>query len=107
MRCALPQQRDDPRRGETGVVGGSAPGGSSRTTQRSRGVQPPRVCLFRGCESSSYRQVCLSGPVTSSGAASTHCKNLLAQCERDHAERRWRCQPAGLRGGVTPGIRRR
>ncbi|PZM96012.1 MAG: hypothetical protein DIU79_06105 [Actinobacteria bacterium] len=32
-----------PRRGEAGVAQGSAPGGSSRTTQRSRGVQPPRV----------------------------------------------------------------
>ncbi|MEU7779465.1 tyrosine-type recombinase/integrase [Micromonospora parva] len=101
------RERDDPRRGETGVVGGSAPGGSSRTTQRSRGVQPLRVCLFRGCESSSYGQVCLSGPVTSSGADSTQCENLLAECERDHAERRWCCQPAGLRGGMTPGTRRR
>ncbi|WP_244200444.1 tyrosine-type recombinase/integrase [Micromonospora arborensis] len=100
-------QRDDPRRGETGVVEGSAPGGSSRTTQRPRGVQPLRVCLFRGCEGSSYGQVCLSGPVTSSGADSTHCENLLAECDRDHTERSWWCQPAGPRGGLTPGTRRR
>lgn len=41
-------QRDDPRRGETGVVEGSAPGGSSRTTQRPRGVQPLRVFVCFG-----------------------------------------------------------
>ncbi|MGN9811138.1 tyrosine-type recombinase/integrase [Micromonospora sp. BQ11] len=38
------RNRDDPRRGETGVVEGSAPGGLSRTTQRPRGVQPLRAC---------------------------------------------------------------
>ncbi|MEU1747612.1 tyrosine-type recombinase/integrase [Micromonospora arida] len=97
-------ERDDPRRGETGVVGGSAPGGSSRTTQRSRGVQPLRVCLFRGCESSSYGQVCLSAPVTSSGAASTHCENLLAECERDHAERRARRSEGWHDPGHPPTI---
>ncbi|MCN0178498.1 tyrosine-type recombinase/integrase [Salinispora arenicola] len=41
-------KRDDPRRGETGAVGGSAPGGLSRTTRRSRGVRPPRVCRLSG-----------------------------------------------------------
>ncbi|NIL63192.1 tyrosine-type recombinase/integrase [Salinispora arenicola] len=41
-------ERDDPRRGRTGAVGGSAPGGLSRTTRRSRGVRPPRVCRLSG-----------------------------------------------------------
>ncbi|WP_327038983.1 tyrosine-type recombinase/integrase [Micromonospora maris] len=42
---AMEGERDDPRRGETGVVGGSAPGGSSRTCSAvTGGVQPPRVC---------------------------------------------------------------
>jgi hypothetical protein len=37
-------ERDDPRRGVTGVVVGSGSGGGrAEPTQRSRGVQPPRV----------------------------------------------------------------
>ncbi|MCO1595550.1 site-specific integrase [Micromonospora sp. RHAY321] len=64
------------------------------------------VC-FRRYENSSCEQVCLSGPVTSSGVDPTHCENLLAECERGHAEWRWWRRPAGPRGGLTPGTRRR
>jgi hypothetical protein len=38
-------KEDDPRPGGDGGRRGAAPGGSSRPTQRSRGVQPPRACL--------------------------------------------------------------
>ncbi|WP_328384091.1 tyrosine-type recombinase/integrase [Micromonospora zamorensis] len=101
-------ERDDPRRGETGVVerfgsGGVEPNHSAVTG----GATAEGLVCFRRCENSSYGQVCLSGPVTSSGAASTHCEILLAECEHGHAERRWWCLPAGLRGGLTPGTRRR
>ena len=40
-----PGEGDDPRRGETGVVyGARLRGGRAEPAQRSRGVQPPRVC---------------------------------------------------------------
>ncbi|MEU5549157.1 tyrosine-type recombinase/integrase [Micromonospora sp. NPDC047793] len=37
-------ERDDPRRGETGVVEVRLRGGRAEPAQRLRGVQPPRVC---------------------------------------------------------------
>ncbi|MGC5031607.1 tyrosine-type recombinase/integrase [Micromonospora sp. DT229] len=41
---AMEGERDDPRRGETGVVEVRLRGGRAEPAQRSRGVQPPRVC---------------------------------------------------------------
>ncbi|MGC4862145.1 tyrosine-type recombinase/integrase [Micromonospora sp. DT41] len=101
------RERDDPRRGETGAVEGSAPGGVEPNHSAITGGAIAEGLSFPRCESSSCGQVCLSGPVTSSGVDSTQCENLLAECERHHAEwSRW-SRPAGPRGGVTPGTRRR
>ncbi|RKF27800.1 hypothetical protein D7I43_08915 [Micromonospora globbae] len=90
MTCggAVWAERDDPRRGETGVVGrfGSG-GGRAEPTQRLRGVQPPRACCCPRYEYSSCAQVCLSGPVTSSAVHSTPCEFVSAECDRDHCAR--------------------
>ncbi|MDT0531853.1 site-specific integrase [Micromonospora sp. DSM 115977] len=58
------RERDDPRRGETGVVEGSAPGGVEPNPLSGHGGCNRRgsACRTR-CEHSSHQQVCLSEPV--------------------------------------------
>ncbi|WP_245603476.1 hypothetical protein [Salinispora cortesiana] len=56
-------KRDDPRRGEDGGRRGPAPGGSSRTTQRSRGgATAEGLSVVREDETPVVSTVCLSEP---------------------------------------------